>query len=46
VLFVNDPDLFHFSYIRYIENQIRAKHPLEGTPLRVVARRSAGESKG
>jgi GTP-binding protein len=46
VLFVNDPDLFHFSYLRYLENQIRKAHPLEGTPIRVVARRSAGESKG
>jgi GTP-binding protein len=46
VMFVNDPELFHFSYLRYLENQIRKKHPLEGTPLRVVARRSAEESKG
>jgi GTP-binding protein len=43
VMFVNDPDLFHFSYIRYLENSIRKVHPLEGTPLRVVARRSSGE---
>jgi GTP-binding protein len=43
VMFVNDPDLFHFSYIRYLENAIRKAHPLEGTPLRVVARRSSGE---
>ena len=38
VLFCNDPDLAHFSYVRYIENQIRAQHPLEGTPIRVVLR--------
>ena len=42
VLFCNDPDLVHFSYLRYIENQIRAKHPLEGTPIRVVVRSSRG----
>ncbi len=42
VMFVNDPELFHFSYVRYIENQVRKVHPLEGTPVRVVARRSSG----
>jgi GTP-binding protein len=42
VMFVNDPDLFHFSYVRYIENQLRKVHPLEGTRVRVVARRSSG----
>lgn len=46
LLFVNDPDLFHFSYLRYIENRIRRAHPLEGSPLRVEARRSSGEAKG
>lgn len=39
VLFMNDPDLFHFSYKRYIENQIRKTFPFEGTPLRIIARR-------
>lgn len=43
ILFVNDPDLFHFSYVRYLENQIRKAHPLEGTPIRLFARRSAGK---
>lgn len=42
VLFVNDPDLMHFSYVRYIENQIREKFALEGTPVRMVVR--AGHS--
>jgi GTPase len=40
VLFCNDPDLAHFSYLRYLENQIREKFPMEGTPIRVVARSS------
>lgn len=40
VLFVNDPDLFHFSYLRYIENQIRKQYPLEGTLIRILARSS------
>lgn len=38
VLFCNDPDLAHFSYIRYLENQLRAHHPFEGTPLRIFLR--------
>lgn len=38
VLFVNDPDLCHFSYMRYIENQFRKLYPLPGTPVRILAR--------
>ena len=45
VLFCNDPDLMHFSYKRYIENQIRKTWAFEGTPLRIVARK-AGPEKG
>ncbi len=33
VFFVNDPRLAHFSYQRYLENQIRQRHPFAGTPL-------------
>ncbi len=40
VLFCNDPDLMHFSYKRYLENQIRKQYPLEGTPLKLTARSS------
>ena len=32
ILFVNDPELLHFSYKRYLENQIRKKFAFEGTP--------------
>jgi GTP-binding protein len=39
-LFCNDPDLLHFSYQRYLINKLRAAYPLEGTPIRVVARAS------
>jgi len=39
-LFCNDPELLHFSYERYLINKIRAAYPLEGTPIRVVARHS------
>ncbi|MBL8040125.1 MAG: ribosome biogenesis GTPase Der [Chthonomonas sp.] len=35
-LFVNDPDLVHFSYLRYLENQLRKQYPLQGTPIRLL----------
>ena len=38
VIFCNSRELFHFSYQRYIENQIRAVFGLEGTPMRIVIR--------
>lgn len=38
VCFVNRKDLFHFSYQRYIENQIRETFGLEGTPIRMITR--------
>ena len=38
VIFCNSKELFHFSYQRYIENQIRAVFGLEGTPVRIVLR--------
>ena len=43
VLFVNDPELMHFSYQRYIENQLRAAYGFEGTPLRFSLRRRTKE---
>jgi GTP-binding protein len=41
VLFVNDPELSHFSYRRYLENQIRAAFGFEGVPLRILLRKRA-----
>ncbi len=38
VIFVNRADLFHFSYQRYIENQIRTAFGLTGTPVRFIVR--------
>jgi len=38
VLFVNERELVHFSYARYLENQIRAAYPFTGTPLRLEFR--------
>ncbi len=39
VLFVNDPELLHFSYKRYIENKLREAFHFEGTPLKIIARK-------
>ena len=38
VIFVNNKDLFHFSYERYLVNQIRKEFGLDGTPVRIIAR--------
>lgn len=45
VVFCNDAQLFHFSYLRYIENQIRSTFGLEGTPLRFTIRQK-GDKEG
>ncbi len=39
-VFVNQPDLLHFSYVRRIENVIRAKFPFRGVPLKIEVRKS------
>lgn len=44
VIFCNNRDLFHFSYQRYLENQIRSVFGLEGTPVRLVIRQK-GETE-
>lgn len=44
VIFCNSRELFHFSYQRYIENQIRAVFGLEGTPINLVIRQK-GDSE-
>ena len=44
VCFCNNKELFHFSYQRYLENQIRSIFGLEGTPIRFVIR-ERGEGK-
>ena len=38
VIFVNDKELFHFSYQRYIENCIRDTFGFRGTPLKLIIR--------
>ena len=44
VIFCNRKDLFHFSYQRYIENQIRAVFGLEGTPINIIIRQKGENS--
>lgn len=43
VCFCNDAKLFHFSYQRYLENQIRSTFGLEGTPVRLTIRQKSDE---
>ncbi|WP_438432322.1 ribosome biogenesis GTPase Der [Gorillibacterium sp. sgz500922] len=43
VLFVNDPELMHFSYTRFLENRLRESFNFEGTPLRLITRRKASD---
>lgn len=38
IIFVNDPDLLHFSYARFLENRFRDTFNFEGTPIRIIAR--------
>jgi GTP-binding protein len=43
VLFVNDPKIVHETYMRYLENQLRASFGFAGTPIRVLTRKRARE---
>ena len=43
VIFVNNKDLFHFSYERYIINQIRNNFGMQGTPIRIIVREKGDE---
>ena len=45
ILFVNDKELAHFSYIRYIENRIRETFQLDGTPVRFIIREREREGE-
>ena len=45
VIFCNSLDLFHFSYQRYLENQIRETFGLDGTPIRIIPRERGKDSK-
>jgi GTP-binding protein len=39
ILYVNDPNLAHFSYVRFLENRIRESYSFMGTPIRILFRR-------
>ena len=43
VLFVNSKDLFHYSYLRFIENQFRDAFGFEGTPIHFIIREKKGK---
>lgn len=43
VVFVNDKELMHFSYLRYIENQMREAFGFKGTPIRFIVREKGGK---
>ena len=38
IIFVNDPELMHFSYLRFLENKLRENFGFEGTPLKLIVR--------
>jgi len=45
VLFVNDPELAHFSHVAYLDNEIRKRVPLQGTPLKLIVRKARGKER-
>ena len=42
-IFVNNPELVHFSYLRYLENCLRRAKNFEGTPIRIYLRKKSKE---
>lgn len=44
VCFCNDARLFHYSYLRYLENQIRAVFQMEGTPIKMIIRQKGEDT--
>lgn len=45
ILFVNSQELFHYSYLRFIENQMRLMFGFEGTPLKFIIREKSDKDK-
>ncbi|MBQ1720461.1 MAG: ribosome biogenesis GTPase Der, partial [Lachnospiraceae bacterium] len=45
VIFVNDKELMHFSYVRYLENRIRDAFGFRGTALRFITRERKEDDK-
>ena len=46
VIFVNNKELMHFSYVRYLENHIRKCFKLEGTPIKMITREKSKKEMG
>jgi len=46
VIFCNEPELFHFSYQRYIENCLRNTFGFDGTPIKIIIRKRGEEAYG
>ena len=44
VIFANSKELFHYSYLRFIENQIRENFGFEGTPIKLIVREKGGKN--
>jgi GTP-binding protein len=38
-LYCNDPELAHFTYLRFLENQVRKVYPFLGTPIKLVLKK-------
>ena len=45
VIFVNEEELMHFSYMRFLENQIRQAFGFEGTPIHLIARKRKSKKR-
>lgn len=45
ILFVNEPELIHFSYVRFLENRLRESFGFEGTPIRLILRGKKGSDE-
>lgn len=45
IFFVNEPELMHFSYQRYLENQLRKTFGFEGSPIKIIVRRNKEEKE-
>ena len=45
VIFVNNKDIFHFSYERYLVNHIRKEFGMTGTPIRIIVREKSDKDE-
>ena len=45
IIFVNNPELMHFSYLRFLENRLRESYGFEGTPIKFVVRKRTEEEQ-